>query len=155
MSYDLGELQRLLANLIRIGTIAELDETSARVKVRVSGLTTDWLAWGAGRAGKTRSWSPPQLGEQVLLASPYGDLSQAVVVCSLFQDAMPAPAASKDQETTVYPDGAKQDYNSATHQYLFEVPAGGKITLKVGGTTLELRADGTTLTTPAFSGVQS
>ena len=153
--YDRGEMGRQLANLVRVGKIAELDEANARVKVSTAGLTTDWLPWGAARAGKTRQWSPPQVGEQVVIASPYGDMAQAVVIGSLFQDDSPAPAASKDQETTVYPDGARQDYNSASHTFTLEVPAGGKIVFKIGATTLELRADGTTLTTPQFEGVQS
>lgn len=153
--YELGEMNRQMANMVRVGKIVELDEANARVKVSTAGLTTDWLPWGAGRAGKTKQWSPPQVDEQVLIASPYGDMGQAVVIGSMFSDDNPAPATSKDQETTVYPDGAKQDYNSATHTFTLEVPTGGKIVFKIGATTLELRADGTTLTTPAFEGVQS
>lgn len=146
--YDLGELQRQMANLLRVGKVVELDAVNARVKVSAAGLVTDWLPWGAGRAGQTRQWSPPQVGEQVIIASPYGDLSQAVVMGSLFQDGSPAPAASKDQETTVYPDGAMQDYNSAGSAYTLQVPAGGVIRLAVGGSVLEITSAGITLTAP-------
>ena len=77
--YDIGELQRQLSNLFRIGKVKELDEANARVKLDVSGLTTDWLPWGAARAGKTKNWSAPQIGEQVMMASPFGDMGQGVL----------------------------------------------------------------------------
>lgn len=146
--YELTEIGRQLANLVRVGKIAELDEANARVKVSAAGLTTDWLPWASARAGQTRQWSPPRVGEQVILASPYGDLGQAVVVGSLFSDDAPAPAASKDRETTAYPDGATQDYNSASHEYLLDVPAGGKITIRCGPSSIELSSDGVKINGP-------
>ncbi len=127
--YEDGEFSRQLANLVRIGAIKELDEANARVKVSVSGLTTDWIPWSASRAGNTRQWSPPRVGEQVLLASPYGDLGQAVVIGSLFSDEKPAPATSKDQETTVYPDGSTVDYNSATNTLTVTVAGAGNVVI--------------------------
>lgn len=126
-SYDVSELNRQVANLVRIGSVAELDEANARVKLSVSGLTTDWLPWSAARAGKTRTWSPPQIGEQVIMVSPFGDMGQAVVVGSLFSDAAMAPAASKDRETTIYPDGSTVDYNSATNTLTVTVSATGNV----------------------------
>lgn len=148
MSFDLSEVTRQIANLVRIGRVAQLDEANARVKLDVAGLQTDWLPWSAMRAGKTRSWSAPQVGEQVILASPYGDLGQAVILGSLFSDENPAPAQSKDQETILYPDGAKQDYNSAAHTYLLDVPAGGKITLRCGPSSIELSDAGVKILGP-------
>lgn len=146
--YALGEMQRQMANLVRIGRVTELDPATARVKVAVAGLTTTWLPWGAGRAGRTRQWSPPQPGEQVIIAAPYGDLTQAVVLGSIYQDGSPAPAASADQETIVYPDGATQDYNSAASAYLLDVPAGGSITIRCGPSSIVLSAAGIRLTAP-------
>lgn len=146
--YELGEMGRQMANLVRVGKIEELDEANARVKVSTAGLTTDWLPWGAGRAGKTKQWSPPQVGEQVVLASPYGDLGQAVVIGSMFSDDNPAPATSKDQETILYPDGAKQDYNSASHAFTLDVPAGGTITIRCGPSSIVLSDAGVKIIGP-------
>lgn len=129
MSYEDGEVSRQLSNLVRIGTISALDEANARVRVSTSGLTTDWLPWSASRAGNTRQWSPPRVGEQVVLASPYGDLGQAVVIGSLYSDEKPAPATSKDQETTVYPDGSTVDYNSATNTLTVTVAGAGNVVI--------------------------
>lgn len=147
-SYELGELGRQMANLVRIGTISELDEASARVKVSAAGLTTDWLPWSASRAGNTRQWSPPRVGEQVVLASPYGDLGQAVVIGSLFSDDKPAPATSKDQETTVYPDGSTVDYNSATNTLTVTVAGSGNVVINCKVATVVAETS-VTLDTPS------
>ena len=40
------------------------------------------------------------------------------------------------------------EYDRAQHHWRLAVPAGGKIVLQIGATTLELRDDGTTLSTP-------
>lgn len=146
-SYDVSELNRQVANLVRIGSVSELDEANARVKLSVSGLTTDWLPWSAARAGKTRTWSPPQIGEQVIMVSPFGDMGQAVVVGSLFSDAATAPAASKDQETTVYPDGSTVDYNSATNTLTVTVAGTGNVVVNCKVATVNAETS-VTLDTP-------
>lgn len=139
--YDIGELQRQISNLFRIGKVKELDEANARVKLDVSGLTTDWLPWGAARAGKTKNWSAPQIGEQVMMASPFGDMGQAVIIGSLFSDENPAPAASKDQETTVYPDGASIDHNSASHVTTVALNSAGTLNAMLGGSSIVMTTD--------------
>ena len=71
--YSLGELSRQIANLIRVGEVTETDFTdpdAPRVKVAVSGFESDWLPFGANRAGHTKTWSPLSVGEQVLILSP-------------------------------------------------------------------------------------
>lgn len=135
-AYESGEVARQVANLLRVGKISALDEANARVKVSVAGLTTDWLPWSAQRAGNTRTWSPPRVGEQVMIASPYGDMGQAVVIASLFSDDKPAPAASKDKETTLYPDGAKTEHDSASHARTDTLNAAGSFRFTVGGSTI-------------------
>lgn len=138
MSYEISEMQRMQANMIRIGSVSALDAANARIKVNVAGLTTDWLPWLVSRAGATRTWSAPRPGEQVVVLAPYGDMAQGVVLPSIYQDDHPAPAASQDVESVVYPDGAKQEHNSASSEYLLDVPAGGKITIRCGPSSIEL-----------------
>lgn len=123
----MGEMGRQLANLVRVGKILQLDEANARVKVSTAGLTTDWLPWGAARAGTTRKGSMPSIGEQVMLFSPFGDLSQAVVGFSLYQDDHPAPTTSKDQETAVFPDGTAVEYDSASNTLTVTVAGAGNV----------------------------
>lgn len=145
--YGISELNRQVANMVRVGKVIELDEANARVKVSVAGLTTDWLPWSAARAGRTRQWSPPQPDEQVVIASPYGDMGQAVVIGSLLSDDNPAPAASKDQETTIYPDGSTVDYNSATNTLTLTVSGAGNVIINCKSATVNADTD-VTLNTP-------
>ena len=160
------ELDRRLANVVRVGTIKELDEANARAKVDLGDLTTDWLPWATGRSGGNRSWDAHEVGEQVLLFAPSGELAAAVVMGSIPQDAYPAPASSKDRTRYQWADGAFQDYDRAGHHYVLDIPTDGDITLHVGAstlvlkngeitahigsTTLKLEAGKTTLTTSAF-----
>ncbi len=143
-----SETERIVANLIRIGIIAELDEENARVTVHVGGLTTDWLPWLTQRAGLDRTWWAPEPGEQVLVLSPYGDPAQAVVLPAIYQEASPAPADVRTTSRTEFEDGAVIEYDRAGSHYLVEVPSDGSITLRIGDTTLVLQGDRTTLTTP-------
>lgn len=66
---DTNELQRLILNLVRKGTIAEVDHASAKCRVATGDLTTNWISWMALAAGQTRDWNPPTVGEQVLLSA--------------------------------------------------------------------------------------
>ncbi len=143
-----SETERIVANLIRIGIIAELDEENARVTVHVGGLTTDWLPWLTWRAGQDRTWWAPEPGEQVLVLSPYGDPAQAVVLPGIYQEAYPAPGNIKTTSRAEFKDGAFVQYDRQGHHYHLDVPAGGSITLRIGDTTLLLQGDKTTLTTP-------
>ncbi len=145
--FVLGEIQRQLANMIRVGTVAELDEAKARVKVKAAGLTTDWLPWGTGRAGSTRTVSMPSVGEQVMLFSPYGDTAQGVVGFSLYQDNHPAPSTSKDKETTVYPDGSTVEYDSASNTLTVTVSGSGKVVVNCKEATVNAETSAT-LNTP-------
>lgn len=142
-----AEVERILANMIRVGVIAELDQANARVKVNVSGVTTDWLPWTTARAGATRTWSAPRAGEQVLVLSPHGDLAQGVVVPSIYQDDHPAPANTQDKETTVYPDGSTVEYNSDTNTLTVTVSGDGKVIVNCKEATVNAETS-VTLDTP-------
>lgn len=147
---DLTDAERRIGNMVFMGTIAELDAARARVRVTSGDITTDWLPFTAARSGQDRSWHAPEPGEQVVVVCPCGDSNQGVVVGSVYRDAHPAPAASEDVARTVFKDGAVLEYDRKNHKHLLDVPAGGSITLRIGQTTLELRDDGATLTTPTL-----
>jgi phage baseplate assembly protein V len=104
---------RRIETLLRLGTIADIDHDQARVRVATGGLTTDWLPWHTGRAGATRQWSPPTVGEQVMVLSPSGEMGAGIVLTGLYSDANGAPSGSPDVVTTVYPDGATVTYDHA------------------------------------------
>lgn len=145
MSWALAELERLVSNLIRIGVVAALDEGDSRVRVRVGGLTTDWLPWLTARAGATRTWSAPTVGEQVLVLSPYGDTAQAVALPAIYQDDHAAPASSKDIEKITFPDGAEVMYDSAAK--VLTVTTSGNVVVNCAQATINADTS-VTLNTP-------
>lgn len=152
LDQDMTEAERRISNVAIMGQVAELDSLNACVRVRAGAILTGWLPFTTLRAGFDRTWHPPEPGEQVLLVAPGGDLNQAVVVGAIYRADHPAPADSADISRTVFKDGAVMEYDRAQHFWRLAVPAGGRIVLEIGPTTLELRADGTTLTTPKFQG---
>ncbi|OKB67670.1 baseplate assembly protein [Serratia marcescens] len=114
MNTDNFDIQRLVRNLIRIGTVSELDLERGRCRVATGGNLTDWLNWLAGRAGDARSWWAPSIGEQVLVLSLGGELDTAFVLPGVFSDAHPAPSASAQAAHIAFPDGAVIEYEPAT-----------------------------------------
>lgn len=147
MSYDLAEMHRMLMNMIRIGSIKAVDVGNRRVKVTTAGLTTDWIPWGTARAGKTRNWSAPNIGEQVVLFSPFGDMTQAVAGPSIYQDDFDAPADSADRDTILFPDGSTIDYNSETNTYSVNIVGSGLVAINCVNATITA-VEKVTLDTP-------
>jgi phage baseplate assembly protein V len=121
---NLAELYRLLLNVLRLGTVAEVDHGGTRCRVRSGELLTAWLPWATLRAGTTCTWSPPTVGEQVLLLAPGGDLAAAVVLLGINSNAHPAPSTDPDVTTTHYPDDAVVSYDHVTHALSVTLPAG-------------------------------
>lgn len=126
-----AELHRLIENLIRLGTIAEVDHARARVRVRCGELLTAWLPWNTPRAGDAAVWDPPTLGEQVILLAPGGDPASAVVLPGIFSSAHPAPANRAGLHRRQYPDGSVIDYDEAAHQ--LNITVAGDATINVQG----------------------
>lgn len=85
-AYAVNDLDRRLANLLRIGTIAEVSTSTKLARVTIGDITTDWLPWLVKRAGNNvKTWWAPDVGEQVIVFSPGGELGQGVIGGSLFQ----------------------------------------------------------------------
>lgn len=110
----LPDLSRMIENLIRIGTILEVDCFAKRCRVKSGNLETEWLAWINPRAGTTRDWDPPTIGEQCIILSPSGEVASGVVLVGLFCADFDAPSTNPDEHVREYPDGARIGYNHAT-----------------------------------------
>lgn len=119
---NIAELLRLIHNLIRTGTIAQVDHTAARVRVKSGELLTDWLLWIECRAGTTRDWNPPTVGEQVVMFSPGGDPAGAMVLTGLFSDAHPAPADLPELCRRLFPDGGLFEYDHENSVLRIKLP---------------------------------
>lgn len=141
------DIERRLASVLRVGVVEALDEAKARVRVKAGNVTTAWIPWTAMRAGPDRQWSAPEVGEQVIVAAPGGDLAQGVVIGSIYRDQHPAPADSKDTTRYTWSDGSSESYDRQGHAYSLNIPHDGSVTITVGGTTWVLRNNSAELTT--------
>ncbi|WP_269792411.1 phage baseplate assembly protein V [Stenotrophomonas sp. Iso1] len=131
------ELPAEVSNLIRTGSVTALQTSPPRVRVRTGEIETDWLRWGERRAGaNAKTWSPPSVGEQVVLLCPEGDIGQAIAVCSLYSDSQPAPADVATVERTVYGDGSVVEFDVAT----------STLTVNVGQGRVVVNCDAATVT---------
>lgn len=136
---DLATLARLLENLIRFGTIAEVQMEPPRVKVKTGTLTTAWLPWRALRAGEDREWDPPTEGEQVILLSPSGQLANGVAITGVFSDLIPANGDRAGLHRRTYRDGAIIEYDSIAKHLRATLPGTAELTA-VGDVTVTTQA---------------
>lgn len=113
MNEHLIDLLNRLENMIRIGTILDVDLSVSPplCRVKTGELETDWRPWACQRAGSARTSWAPTAGEQVILFSPSGDLGTAIVWPALYSDANPAPDNHPTRHRTTYPDGAVIEYD--------------------------------------------
>ncbi|WP_455915578.1 phage baseplate assembly protein V [Pantoea agglomerans] len=114
MNEKIAEIQRLLRNLIRIGTVTAVDLDGGLCRVQTGANETDWLNWLSSSAGRVKRWHAPSEGEQVLILSLGGELDSAFVLPGIFSDDYPAPSASADAIHISFPDGAVIEYEPET-----------------------------------------
>jgi phage baseplate assembly protein V len=121
-----------LHELLRFGTIATVDLAAARCTVDVGDLVSPAIQWIEFRAGRTRTWSPPSDGEQVLLICPGGDLAAAVALRGLNSDVHPALGDSL-RELIEFLDGALLAYDPEAHHLDIALPAGATLAIDASG----------------------
>ncbi|MCD7096981.1 phage baseplate assembly protein V [Stenotrophomonas sp. MMGLT7] len=125
-----SDLPRRVSNLIRIGTISAVDLGAARVRVESGDVLTDWLPWLVPHAGAGRvEWSPPSVGEQVLVLCAEGEAEAGIVLRGLYSDAVPAPAAAAGLHQVRFSDGAVVEYDAEAHLLNATLPPGGSATI--------------------------
>lgn len=133
---DPADIQRLLGDLAREGTVLSVDLTAGTARVQFEELITGDIPWLAPRAGKTRMWSPPSIGEQVLVIAPEADTDRGIIIGSLSSSAHPHPA--NDGSTLIeFEDGARLSYDPETKFLEVDLPA--EATLDVTAESMILR----------------
>jgi phage baseplate assembly protein V len=128
------DILRIIANLIRFGTVSSVDYDAERIRVQLDDDDTDFpsvtapIKWATPRAGDTAVWNPPSVGEQVVVLSPNGDLAAGFAIPAIFCSALPKPSgASKDNCMIVFGDGCALLYDHAQHLLRGTLPEGGKV----------------------------
>ncbi len=138
--YAINELERLLTNLINIGTVDQADYANAKIKVKIGDIVTDWLPFLVQRAGNDFDWWAPEVNEQVVVFAPGGDLAQGFVYGSLYQAASPAPATTETVRRVQFADGTIVEYDRAASE--LTVNCVGKVKVS-GAATVEIDGTGT------------
>ncbi len=130
------DILRRLENLIRLGTVAQVrHEGPPRCRVKSGNLLTDWLPWMTSRAGADSTWWAPEVGEQVIVLSPGGNVGAGVVLPALNSDHHPAPGKSGDVARFAFADGTVIEYDRAVHvlhvsgPHLIKLRASGQVQL--------------------------
>ena len=128
----IGEIERRLSNTIRPGTVLEADYAKARIRVTMGDNTSAWLPWLTSRAGEDRTWHAPEVGEQVIVMAPGGELSAGYVMPGgIYKNDYPANGDKPEISRTTYKDGAILEYDREAHTHLLQLPE-GSATVKVG-----------------------
>ena len=140
ISYELSELIQRLHNLIRIGTVTEANYSNRRLKISIGEITTGWLPWLTQKSFGNINWAPPEVGEQVAVFSPSGDLRKGLVMPSIYQSSQPPSETSAEIESTTYKDGATVSYDRSSHQYTISIPNNGATVNILSGGTINLNA---------------
>lgn len=110
----IADLRRRLDNMIRLGTIAQVDHAKALCRVQSGAITTGWLPFFTRRAGTTNEWDPVSQGEQCTVLSPSGELAQGVVLVGLYSSANPPQSSSPDVHRIQWANGDFLEHNAAT-----------------------------------------
>lgn len=148
MSYSATDTDRRLGNVIQFGRVQSVDPKQGLAQVDLDGAATDWIPWLTARAGGDRAWWCPEVGEQVVVAAPSGELGNAVILGCMYQDAHPEPGDSTDVQRTVYKDGTVVEYDRQAHQYKIDVSASGGNVLVICKTATVQAAEAVTIDAP-------
>lgn len=117
MNVQLTEIMRLITNLIRSGTVTEVDRENWLCRVKVGELETNWINWLTLRAGGARTWWCPSPDEQVVVLSMGGNLETAFALPAIYSSQFAPPSDSVDGCVTQYPDGGWFEYEPATGRW--------------------------------------
>jgi len=137
--FELSEMDRRLSRIVKLGRVEEADYERARVRVRIGAAVTGWLPWLTARAGGDSSWWAPEVGEQVVVLSPDGELAAGVVLAAIYRAAHPAPAGSPNVHRVEYADGTWVEYDREAHALRaycvgeVQIEAEGDIAAQAGG----------------------
>ncbi|EHT4047265.1 phage baseplate assembly protein V [Escherichia coli] len=143
MDKNLTEIMRLITNLIRTGTVTEVDRDNWLCRVKTGNLETNWINWLTLRAGNSRTWWKPSVGEQVVLFSLGGNLETAFALPAVYSNQFPPPSNSEDGNVTEYPDGGWFEYEPETGRWYVRgiksmvIEAVDNVTFKTGEFVVE------------------
>ena len=120
-----ADMQRRLANVVRVGTVASVDLPNARCRVTIGDIQTAPLPFITCKAGEDRTWHPPEVGEQVIVLAPSGELAAGFVLGGVYTTIHPAPSTSPEVAKMLFKDGSTATYDRALHSLTINLPTSG------------------------------
>jgi phage baseplate assembly protein V len=142
-SFFFSEFIRRLNNIVRFGTVAEVDYKKAGVKVKIGKITTTWIPC-VTTAGAIKLWNPPVVGEQVCVVAQGGDLSLAVAIPSIFQSKFNAPSDDEKVVKLELSSKSSIEFNKENDEILIKAGdseatfSNDKISFSVGASEIEI-----------------
>lgn len=129
-----ADMQRRLANVVRVGVVASVDLPNARCRVTIGEIQTAPLPFISCKAGEDRTWHPPEVGEQVIVLAPSGELTAGFVLGGVYTTAYPAPSTSPEVAKMLFKDGSSATYDRALHSLTIDLPPeDSSLTVTVNG----------------------
>lgn len=133
----LAELERRMSQMIRGGTVDEVDAANGCVRLKIGSgtggdLRSPWISYSQ-TGGALKAHVPPSIGQQMTIFSPSGSFDQAIALPMGFSDANPSPSGAGDQNVITF--------GSATITL-----TGDGLTIAVGGVTLAISGGGVAIT---------
>jgi phage baseplate assembly protein V len=149
--FGASETDRRLSAMMIPGTISEVQLKPLRVRVSDGdGWTSALLRVFALSAGKVRTWRPPSIGEDAIILSPSGLPEQGLVIVGAFGNEFEQNDELDTITATDYPDGSRDSHEHEKKERTISIPAGGKLTLNVGASSLVIEDEQITLKTTNF-----
>lgn len=129
-----ADMQRRLANVVRVGVVASVDLPASRCRVTIGEIQTAPLPFITCKAGEDRTWHPPEVGEQVIVLAPSGELAAGFVLGGVYTTSHPAPSTSPDVAKMLFKDGSTATYDRALHTLTLDLPpSGSSLSVTVNG----------------------
>ena len=98
----IAELERRFANMMRHGTVEEVDAKKQRLRIRLgegddgAPFIGPWVPY-AQIAGDLKLHTPPSKGQQMTMLNPTGDFRQAVAIPLTWSDRNQSPSEKPDE----------------------------------------------------------
>ncbi len=143
--------------MLKYGIVTEIDTAKARVRVRfpdADGMVSWWLQVLQTKTKHDRFYAMPDVDEHVACEMDEG-CENGVVLGAVYSDPEPPPADDADLALILFKDQARIAYDRQAHELTVELPAAGRIRLKVGRSELLITDGQVAVTTPAFVGTKA
>lgn len=145
-----GEQERRFANLIQLGVISEVQPEKGLCRVSFGERVSPLSPWLMGRCGDDKEFWHPDIGEQAIFLSPYGDGSEGIVMIGVMSNKRPLPAGAREGlYIKEFKDGSRIEIDRKNHIVLIKDSfgsyikmAGGNIIIKSIGGKVRLNPGG-------------